>query len=359
MTSSKYWSPVVSRLNPYSPGEQPGRQDVVKLNTNENPYGPSPKALHAMREACNDSLRLYPSYVSDRVRRAVSARLNVPAEQVFVGNGSDEVLAHAFNAFFQQSRPLLFPDISYSFYPTYCGLYGIPHQPVPVTEDFRIEPADFLPDAARGPAGGIILPNLNAPTGRALTLAEIERIVAGNPQCAVIIDEAYVDFGAESAVPLVSRYDNLLVIQTLSKSRALAGLRVGFAIGSRELIEGLHRVKDSFNSYPVDSLAEIGAAAAIEDGEHFEQTRQAVMKTRAELDAALRKLGFETLPSLANFIFARHPGRDGTELAAGLRERGVLVRHFRLPRIDQFLRISIGTDAQCARLVQALSELLV
>ncbi|HEY0294582.1 MAG TPA: histidinol-phosphate transaminase [Bordetella sp.] len=358
---SKYWSPVVSQLDPYSPGEQPKHRNVVKLNTNESPYGPSPKALQAMRDACNDNLRLYPSFTSDRVRQAVSANLGVPVEHVFVGNGSDEVLAHAFNAFFQQPRPLLFPDISYSFYPTYCGLYGIDYQPVPVTADFRIEPADFLPDAARaqpGPAGGIILPNPNAPTSLALTLAEIERIVAGNPQCVVVIDEAYVDFGAESAVPLTARYDNLLVIQTLSKSRSLAGLRVGFAIGSRELVEGLQRVKDSFNSYPVDSVAEAGAAAAIEDRAYFDQTRQAVMRSRATLDTALRKLGFETLPSKTNFIFARHPGHDAAELAAGLREHGILVRHFRRPRIEQFLRITVGTDPQCAQLVQALSELL-
>src|SRR6185437_2820126 len=240
---------------------------------------------------------------------------------------------------------------SYSFYPTYCGLYGISFHPVPVTEDFRVEPGGYLPGGAHGPAGGVILPNPNAPTGRALSLAEIERIVAGNPQCAVVIDEAYVDFGAESAVPLVARYDNLLVVQTLSKSRALAGLRVGFAVGSAELIEGLNRVKDSFNSYPVDSLAEIGAAAAIEDVEHFEKTRLAVMKTRDELDAALRKLGFEAPPSRTNFIFARHPDHDATKLAAGLRDRGILVRHFRLPRIDQHLRISIGTDDECAQLV--------
>ncbi|HEX7747573.1 MAG TPA: histidinol-phosphate transaminase [Bordetella sp.] len=355
--TSKYWSPVVSRLSPYKPGEQP-RQKVIKLNTNESPYGPSPKALQAMRDACDDHLRLYPSFTADRVRRAVSARLNVSMEQVFVGNGSDEVLAHAFNAFFQQSRPLLFPDISYSFYPTYCGLYGISFHPVPVTEDFRVEPGGYLPGGAHGPAGGVILPNPNAPTGRALSLAEIERIVAGNPQCAVVIDEAYVDFGAESAVPLVARYDNLLVVQTLSKSRALAGLRVGFAVGSAELIEGLNRVKDSFNSYPVDSLAEIGAAAAIEDVEHFEKTRLAVMKTRDELDAALRKLGFEAPPSRTNFIFARHPDHDATKLAAGLRDRGILVRHFRLPRIDQHLRISIGTDDECAQLVKALAELV-
>jgi histidinol-phosphate aminotransferase len=354
---SKYWSPVVARLDPYSPGEQPKHQNVVKLNTNENPYGPSPKALAAMREACGDDLRLYPSFSADRLREAVSRRLGVPVDHIFAGNGSDEVLAHAFNALFQHPRPLYFPDVSYSFYPTYCGLYGIDFQAIPVTDDFRIEPADYFP-AARGPAGGIVLPNPNAPTGLALPLADIERIVAGNPQCAVVIDEAYVDFGAESAVPLTARYDNLLVIQTLSKSRSLAGLRVGFAIGSRELIEGLERVKDSFNSYPIDRVAEAGAAAAIDDEAHFEQTRQAVMRSRGLLDAGLRKLGFETLPSATNFIFARHPGQDAAALAKALRERGILVRHFRRPRIDQFLRISIGTDAQCAALVHALGEIL-
>lgn len=355
---SKYWSPVVSRLDPYVPGEQSSQAGIIKLNTNESPYGPSPKAVAAMREACDDSLRLYPASNSDRLRQAIATRFNMPVEQVFIGNGSDEVLAHAFNAFFQQPRPLLFPDISYSFYPTYCGLYGIQYKAVPVTADFRIEPADYLPDAANVLAGGVILPNPNAPTGRALTLAEIERIVAGNPQCAVIVDEAYVDFGAESAAPLIAKYDNLLVIQTFSKSRALAGMRVGFALGSKALIEGLSRVKNSFNSYPLDRLAEIGAAAAIEDEAHFEATRQAVMKTRTALDADLRQLGFDVLPSMTNFVFARHPGHDATKLAAGLRERGILVRHFRKPRIEQFLRISIGTDEECTKLVQVLAELV-
>lgn len=353
---SQYWSPVVHRLDPYVPGEQPKLQNLVKLNTNENPYGPSPKALEAMRQACDDSLRLYPPPGSDRLREAIAAQAGVHPGQVFVGNGSDEVLAHAFLAFFKQPGRLLFPDVTYSFYPVYCGLYGIEWRAVPLTEDFRIDPAGYLPGPGAA-AGGIIFPNPNAPTGRALALGEIERIAAANPQCVVVVDEAYVDFGAESAVPLIARHPNVLVIQTLSKSRSLAGLRVGWAIGGRELIDGLERVKNSFNSYPIDRIAQAGAVAALEDTEHFERTRQAVMRTRQALDAGLRELGFETLPSMANFVFARHPRHDATALAAGLRERGIIVRHFRQSRIEQFLRITVGTDAECAALVQALAEL--
>lgn len=354
---SRYWSPVVGKLDPYVPGEQPRVANLVKLNTNENPYGPSPRALQAMRDACDDTLRLYPDPSSEKLRQAVAAATGVQPGQVFVGNGSDEVLAHAFQAFFQQPRPLRLPDISYSFYPVYCGLYGIAYETVPLTADFRVDPAGYLPEAG-GPAGGIIIPNPNAPTGRALALDEVERIAAGNPQCVVAIDEAYVDFGAQSAAPLVARYDNLLVIQTLSKSRALAGLRVGFALGSEALIDGLSRVKNSFNSYPIDRVAEAGAVAALHDTNYFERTRQAVIASRGRLVDALGGQGFEVLPSAANFVFARHPGRDAAALAAGLRERGIIVRHFRHPRIDQFLRITVGTDEQCAVLIQALAELL-
>jgi len=355
---SRYWSPVVGKLDPYVPGEQPRVANLVKLNTNENPYGPSPRALQAMRDACDDMLRLYPDPSSERVRKAAAAATGVQPGQVFVGNGSDEVLAHVFQAFFQQARPLRLPDITYSFYPVYCGLYGIVFETVPLTDDFRVDPAGYLPDGPHGPAGGIIIPNPNAPTGRALELAEIERIVAANPQCVVVIDEAYVDFGAQSAAPLVARHENLLVVQTLSKSRGLAGLRVGYALGSAPLVEGLERVKNSFNSYPIDRVAEAGAATALEDAAYFERTRQAVIATRGRLADALRQQGFEVLPSAANFVFARHPGRDAAALAAGLRERGIIVRHFRQPRIDQFLRITVGTDEQCTILVQALAELL-
>lgn len=354
---SQYWSPVVATLSPYVPGEQPKLQNLIKLNTNENPYGPSPKALEAIRNAAGDSLRLYPDPTSDGVCRAVAAALKVQPQQVFIGNGSDEVLAHAFQAFFKhEGRPLLFPDISYSFYPVYCGLYQIQHLAVPLDPGFGVVVDDYLPKDGRQP-GGVILPNPNAPTGRALGLAEIERLVAGNPQCVVLVDEAYVDFGAESAVALVDRYPNLLVVQTLSKSRSLAGLRVGFAIGHPALIEGLVRVKDSFNSYPIDRLAAVGAVAALEDAEHFETTRQAVIKTRQRLVADLSALGFEVLPSAANFVFARHPGHDARELAAQLRDRSIIVRHFRHPRIDQFLRITVGTDAECASLIDALKSL--
>ncbi|QQB34538.1 histidinol-phosphate transaminase [Achromobacter deleyi] len=354
---SRFWSPVVGTLSPYVPGEQPKLQNLVKLNTNEHPYGPSPKVLEAIRAACDDTLKLYPDPSSDRLRQAVATAVGVAPASVFVGNGSDEVLAHAFLALLKHERPLRFPDITYSFYPVYCGLYGIDYETLPLTEDFRIDVEDYLP-GRHGQAGAIIFPNPNAPTGRALTLAEIERVLAGNPDCVVVVDEAYVDFGAESAIPLTTRYDNLLVIQTLSKSRSLAGLRVGFAVGSPALIDGLERVKNSFNSYPVDRLASAGAVAALEDVDYFEQTRQAVIQTRGRMTTGLQALGFEVLPSSANFVFTRHASRDAAALAAGLRERSIIVRHFRLPRIDQFLRITVGTDEQCELLLKALAELV-
>lgn len=354
---SRFWSPVVGTLSPYVPGEQPKLQNLIKLNTNEHPYGPSPKVLDAIRAACDDTLKLYPDPSSDRLRQAIAATVGVEPAQVFVGNGSDEVLAHVFLALLKHDRPLRFPDITYSFYPVYCGLYGVQYETLPLTADFRINVDDYLP-GANGAAGAIIFPNPNAPTGRALSLAEVERIVAGNPDAVVVVDEAYVDFGGESAVGLVARYDNLLVVQTLSKSRSLAGLRVGFAVGSAELIDGLERVKNSFNSYPIDRLASVGAVAALEDTEYFEQTRNAVIETRSRMTAGLEALGFEVLPSAANFVFARHPEKDAATLAAALRERSIIVRHFRHARIDQFLRITVGTEGQCDMLLQALDKIL-
>jgi len=354
---SRFWSPVVGTLSPYVPGEQPKLQNLIKLNTNEHPYGPSPKVLDAIRAACDDTLKLYPDPSSDRLRQAIAATVGVEPAQVFVGNGSDEVLAHVFLALLKHDRPLHFPDITYSFYPVYCGLYGVQYETLPLTADFRINVDDYLP-GANGAAGAIIFPNPNAPTGRALSLAEVERIVAGNPDAVVVVDEAYVDFGGESAVGLVARYDNLLVVQTLSKSRSLAGLRVGFAVGSAELIDGLERVKNSFNSYPIDRLASAGAVAALEDTEYFEKTRQAVIETRSRMTAGLESLGFEVLPSAANFVFARHPSEDAASLAAALRERSIIVRHFRHARIDQFLRITVGTDEQVDLLLKGLAEVL-
>lgn len=350
---SRFWSPFVKDLVPYVPGEQPKLSRLVKLNTNENPYGPSPQALAAMQAVLNDDLRLYPDPNADRLKQAVAAFHGVRPNQVFVGNGSDEVLAHVFYGFFKNGRTLLFPDISYSFYPVYCGLYGIPHETVPLDEAFRIRVEDY----AR-PNGGIILANPNAPTGCLLGLADVERLLQGSPDSVVVVDEAYVDFGGESAVALVDRYPNLLVTQTLSKSRSLAGLRVGLAVGHPDLIEALERVKNSFNSYPLDRLALAGASAAFEDVAYFEKTCQAVIDSRTALTAELEALGFEVLPSAANFVFARHPQRDAGELAAALREQGVIVRHFRQPRIAQFLRITIGTPEQNAALVEALQGIL-
>ncbi|MBZ0126240.1 MAG: histidinol-phosphate transaminase [Rhodocyclaceae bacterium] len=350
---SRYWSAVVSKLTPYVPGEQPKLPNLVKLNTNENPYGPSPKVLESLRAEIGDSLRLYPDPNADRVKEAVAAYFAVTPKQVFVGNGSDEVLAHVFLGLLKHDHPVLFPDITYSFYPVYCGLYDVAFETVPLTDAFEIRAEDY----AR-PNGGIVFPNPNAPTGRALALDDIEQMLAANPDSVVVVDEAYVDFGAETAVPLVAKYPNLLVVQTLSKSRSLAGLRVGFAVGHEDLIEALERVKNSFNSYPLDRLAIAGAVAAMEDRDHFEQTRQAVIKSREKLVKELAALGLDVLPSAANFVFARHPQRDAGELAAALRARSIIVRHFRQPRIEQFLRITVGTDAQCQALTSALREIL-
>ncbi len=274
-------------------------------------------------------------------------------EQVFVGNGSDEVLAHAFLALLKHDRTILFPDITYSFYPVYCGLYGIEHRAIPLDAAFAIRVEDY-----GMPNGGVIFPNPNAPTGRLLALDEIERLLAGNPDSVVVIDEAYIDFGGTSAIGLVARYPQLLVTRTLSKSHALAGLRVGYAIGQSPLIEALNRVKDSFNSYPLDRFAQAGALASIEDSAWFEALCAKVVATRDRLVKTLEDMGFEVLPSAANFIFARHPAHDGAALAAALRERSIIVRHFRNPaRIAPFLRITIGTDAQCDALAGALKAI--
>jgi histidinol-phosphate aminotransferase len=349
---SRFWSPVVHGLSPYIPGEQPKQDGIVKLNTNENPYPPSPRVLAAIT-AATDRLRLYPDPRALALRETIAVHLGVAAEEVFVGNGSDEVLAHIFQALLNHDAPLLFPDISYSFYPVYCGLYGIRYEEVPLDAAMRVQIADY-----RRPCSAILIPNPNAPTGIGLPRDAIEALLAEHPDQLVVIDEAYVDFGAESAVPLVARHDNLLIVQTLSKSRALAGLRVGFAIGQRPLIEALERVKDSFNSYPLDCLALAGAVAAIEDDAWFQQTRQRIIASRQSLVRALSELDFEVLPSVANFVFARHRKHSGADLAARLRQRGVLVRHFEKPRIEDFLRITVGTEEQCSRLIALLRDLI-
>lgn len=347
---SKFWSPFVKDLVPYVPGEQPKLAKLVKLNTNENPYGPSPKALEAMRAELNDSLRLYPDPNSDLLKQAVAEYYGVQGNQVFLGNGSDEVLAHIFHGLFQHDAPLLFPDISYSFYPVYCGLYGIPYEAVALDEQFQIRVEDYQRANA-----GIIFPNPNAPTGCLLALDAIEQLLKANPDSVVVVDEAYIDFGGQTAISLVDRYPNLLVTQTLSKSRSLAGLRVGLAVGHPDLIEALERIKNSFNSYPLDRMAIVGAAAAFQDKAYFDETCRKVIDSREHLVAELTARGFEVLPSAANFIFARHPEQDAAGLAARLREQGVIVRHFKQARIAQFLRITIGTPEQNQALLDALN----
>ena len=341
-------------LTPYVPGEQPKLANLVKLNTNENPYGPSPKVIAALQAEAADSLRLYPDPNSDKLKDAIAEFHGISPTQVFIGNGSDEVLAHAFQALLKHDLPLLFPDITYSFYPVYCALYDIRYQTIPLTEAFEIDVADYL-----RPNGGIIFPNPNAPTGRLLALPEIERLLQANQDSVVVIDEAYIDFGGESAVQLINRYPQLLVTHTLSKARSLAGLRVGYAVGHPDLVDALHRVKDSFNSYPLDRFAISGAVAAMQDKAYFEETRQKVIATRAGLVAELEKMDFEALPSGANFIFVKHKTRYGAELTAQLRERSIIVRHFNSPaRVAPYMRITIGTEQQSAALVNALRDIL-
>jgi histidinol-phosphate aminotransferase len=341
----------------YVPGEQPKIDRLVKLNTNENPYPPSPRVIAAIQAAAQQGLQLYPDPDATALRQTIATHYGLAAQHVFVGNGSDEVLAHAFFAFFQHGCPLLMPDISYSFYQVYCGLYDIPFERLPLTHEMCLDVSAYAQVDGTAVAG-VVIANPNAPTGIGLPLQQIEQLLRQHPTRVVLVDEAYVDFGGASAIPLIAQYSNLLVVQTLSKSRSLAGLRVGFACGQAHLIDALARVKNSFNSYPLDRLAIAGAVAAFEDTAYFEQTRQAVMSSREGLILALEDLGFSVLPSAANFVFARHPKHDAAGIAAGLRASHVLVRHFKLPRIEQYLRISIGTPAQCDALLQALGSVL-
>ena len=350
---SRFWSKTVKNLTPYVPGEQPKLSQLIKLNTNESPYGPSPKALAAIASANTDGLRLYPDPNSDSLKQAIAKVHGLKSDQVFVGNGSDEVLAHAFLGLLKHEDPILFPDITYSFYPVYCNLYDIAFENIPLQEDFSIDIKKYIRKN-----GGIIFPNPNAPTGSALPLADIRALLESNTESVVVIDEAYVDYGTESAVTLVNQYPNLLVTHTLSKSYALAGLRVGYAVGHPDLIEALERVKNSFNSYPIDKLAMAGAVAAIEDQEYLHKISKAVIQTRETLVKDLSQLGFETIPSQANFVFTKHPSKDAAQIAAALREKHIIVRHFKLPRIDQYLRITIGTNEQCDALVKAIKEIL-
>ncbi|NOQ81121.1 MAG: histidinol-phosphate transaminase [Methylophaga sp.] len=350
---SQFWSPIVHNLDPYVPGEQPKVANLVKLNTNENPYGPSPKVLEAIRLGVSDQLRLYPDPNATQLKQAIADYHDVDMQQVFVGNGSDEVLAHIFHALFQHDAPLLFPDITYSFYPVYCKLYQIDYQTIPLDKHFAINLQDYSTKNA-----GIIFPNPNAPTGCLVALDDVEQLLKRNTESVVVVDEAYIDFGGESAISLVDSYPNLLVTQTLSKSRSLAGMRIGFAIGNPDLIEALVRVKDSFNSYPMDSLAISAGVEAFKDQTYFEQTCQKVVTSRDWLTSELTELGFDVLPSAANFIFVKHPEHKAEELALGLRQQGVIVRHFKDDRIKHFLRITVGTQEENQQFLAILDTLI-
>jgi histidinol-phosphate aminotransferase len=348
-----FWSQLARELSPYVPGEQPRVENLVKLNTNESPFGPSPLAVEAMRAAAADGLRLYPDPEAAELRGALAAHHGVRPEQVFVGNGSDEVLAHAFVALLKQPKPLLFPDVTYSFYPVWAQLFGLVCETVALDDGMCVRVEDY-----RREAGSIVIANPNAPTGIALPRAQIAQLLEEHRGIPVLIDEAYVDFGGESAVPLIADHPNLLVVQTMSKSRALAGLRVGYALGDVGLIEALRRVKDSFNSYPLGRVAQAGATASVRDDAYFRQSCAKIAAGREAMARELAGLGFVLLPSSANFVFARHPARSGPELAAGLRECGVLARHFNNPRTAPYLRITVGTEDDTRRLVAAAADIL-
>lgn len=349
---SQFWSQRVQELDPYVPGEQPKNQQFIKLNTNENPYPPSPKALQAMDHTVGAALRLYPDPNADELKQSIADFYQVDKACVFVGNGSDEVLAHAFVGLLKHDKPLLYPDISYSFYPVYCKLFGIESVTVPLSESFEINPDDYQIDN-----GAIIFPNPNAPTGIALGLEAIEVILKRNPDSVVLVDEAYVDFGAETAISLVADYPNLLVVQTLSKSRSLAGIRVGFAIGNPVLIEGLERVKNSFNSYPLGRVEQAGAVAAMKDREYFQSSCEKIIATREATAQTLTEMGFAVLPSSSNFVFAKPPsGKSAESIYLSLKGKGVLVRYFNKPRISEYLRISIGTDEEMATFFKCLES---
>ncbi|SDE06024.1 histidinol phosphate aminotransferase apoenzyme [Bhargavaea beijingensis] len=348
---NRFWSEMARRTEPYVPGEQLNRAGIIKLNTNENPYPPAPCVTEAILEAAQ-GLRLYPSPTADSLRRAIADTEGLGPEQVFTANGSDEVLAFSFMAFFGPGKAIRFPDVSYSFYPVYSNLFGVPFKEVPLRDDFSLDIEDF------SGAGGVILPNPNAPTGIYEPLDGIRRILEGNPDCVVIIDEAYIDFAGPSAATLISEFDNLLVVRTTSKSRSLAGLRVGYALGHPGLIEGLVRIKDSFNSYTTDRLAQAGAEAAFRDMAYFEETTAKIVATRGRSAMRLAELGFTVLPSSANFLFCTHPQTDAGTLYEELKSRNILVRHFGKPRIKDFLRITVGTDEEMDKLFGALEEIL-
>lgn len=353
MSIDKYWSEKVKNLEPYIPGEQPRDKKYIKLNTNENPYPPSPKVLEVIANSANESLRLYPDPECTELCQAIADYYSLNKRQVFPGNGSDEILAFAFMAFFNPGNPIIFPEITYSFYPVYCNMFNIDYNLITLDNEFNIPIEKFFCQN-----GGIIFPNPNAPTGKALLLKDINSILEYNKDTVVIVDEAYIDFGGETAAGLINKFSNLLVVQTFSKSRSLAGLRLGFALGSEGLIEALNRIKNSINSYTIDRIAIKAGIESIKDEAWFQSTRQKVIDTRDRVTTALRNLGFKVIDSKANFIFISHEDFKARDLFTILKDRGVLVRHFNKPPIDNYIRISIGTDEEMDRFIEIIKEIM-
>ncbi len=361
---SRFWSPLVHALQPYEPGEQTQDNTLIKLNTNENPYGPSPAVLGAILQHATDELKRYPDPEAVAFRKQLAIYHRLTKDCFFVGNGSDEVLAFVFRGLFKPELPIIFPGLTYSFYPVYAKLFELKYQHIPLNASYEINAGDYFNNGEVNKFGGIIFANPNAPTGIALPVAEIEQILKYNPNCTVVVDEAYVDFGAESVIPLIKQYDNLLVVQTLSKSRSLAGMRIGFAAGQPHLIEALNRVKNSFNSYPLDRLALVAAEVSFIDTDYFNRTRYRVINSRQRLATELENLGFNVLPSSTNFLLVSHSKFSQEPLYAkplvmALRSNKILVRYFAdNEQLRHFIRITIGTEQQNQTLIQVLRQIL-
>lgn len=351
---SREWTKNLRNIEPYVPGEQSKDKDIVKINANENPYPPSPKAIEALKSFDTNKLRFYPSANSTKLKEAIAKYYKVDVSNVFVGNGSDDVLAVAFQSFFNSEKPIVYPDLTYSFYPVWCSLFGIKYKNYPVGDDFRINPEDY-----KEKNGGVVIPNPNAPTSLGEGLDFVEKILNYNQDSVVIIDEAYVDFGGTSSIPLIDKYENLLVTGTFSKSRSLAGLRIGFAIGSKALIDVMEAVKNSYNSYTVDSLSIEMGAASIEDDEYFKSTCKKVIKTRERVTLELKKLGFDVLDSQTNFIFVTHNKHNMKSLFEYLKTQKVFIRYFSLPRIENYVRITIGTNEEMDIFLEKTKEFIL
>lgn len=351
---SREWTKNLRNIEPYVPGEQSKDKDIVKINANENPYPPSPKAAEVLKSFDTNKLRFYPSANSTKLKEAIAKYYKVDVSNVFVGNGSDDVLAVAFQSFFNSEKPIVYPDLTYSFYPVWCSLFGIKYKNYPVGDDFRINPEDY-----KEKNGGVVIPNPNAPTSLGEGLDFVEKILNYNQDSVVIIDEAYVDFGGTSSIPLIDKYENLLVTGTFSKSRSLAGLRIGFAIGSKALIDVMEAVKNSYNSYTVDSLSIEMGAASIEDDEYFKSTCKKVIKTRERVTLELEKLGFDVIDSQTNFIFATHNKHNMKSLFEYLKTQKVFIRYFSLPRIENYVRITIGTNEEMDIFLEKTKEFIL